>query len=77
MTTPPNTPIEPISLPDPERALDLRALELRALDPDDLLRDDDPLPLPLFDSAISILLQACSATSGWAPHYFMPAAAAT
>ena len=38
--------------PDP-----LRELEPRALEPDDLLRDDDPPPLPLFDSAMPILLR--------------------
>jgi hypothetical protein len=55
---------------DPElRALDFRALdplrdpdplEPRALEPDDLLRDDDPPPLPLFDSAMPILPQKLS-----------------
>jgi hypothetical protein len=59
--------------------LRLRELALELLRPlEDLLRDeDDPPPLPLFASAISILLKGLSATSGWAPHYFMPAAAVT
>ena len=56
----------------------LRLRELELLRPlEDLLRDDEPPPLPLFDSAISILLKALPATSGWAPHYFMPAVAVT
>jgi hypothetical protein len=57
------------------RELDaLRELEPRALEPDDLLRDDDPPPLPLFDSAMSILL-SCHARC--APHYRMPTTAVT
>jgi hypothetical protein len=56
-----------------------RLLEPELLRPlEDLLRDeDDPPPLPLFDSAISILLKARVGASGWAPHYLMPAAAVT
>jgi hypothetical protein len=98
-----------VELPDPERALDLRAVEpelrelaldLRAPDPelrelelllrelelllrddpplDDLLRDDDdPLPLPLFDSAIPFLLRSLSLHARCAPHYRMPKLAVT
>jgi hypothetical protein len=57
------------------RELDaLRELEPRALEPDALLRGDDPPPLPLFDSAMSILL-SCQARC--APHYRMPTTAVT
>jgi hypothetical protein len=67
-------------LPDALPPLRLRELELELelLRPlEDFLRGDDPPPLPLFDSAISLLLKGLSATSGWATHYFMPAAAVT
>jgi hypothetical protein len=76
-----------------ELALDLRAVEpeLRELelprevallreDPplDDRLRDDDdPLPLPLFDSAIPFLLESLSLHTRCAPHYRMPTLAVT
>jgi hypothetical protein len=66
----------------------LRALEPRELDPDDLradpppderLRDDEePLLLPLFDSAIAfLLLRSLQLHFCCAPHYFMRAAAVT
>ena len=74
------------------RELELRALDARELEPRelalrelpldfrvpelDLLRDD-PLPLPLFESAIAILLRSSWAHRGCAPHYFMPAVAVT
>jgi hypothetical protein len=66
---------------DPElRELELRELELPREDPppDDLLRDDDdPLPLPLFDSAIPFLLESLSLHARCAPHYRMPTLAVT
>jgi acetylornithine deacetylase/succinyl-diaminopimelate desuccinylase-like protein len=69
------------------RELELRELELRELDPDDLrpepppdarLRDDeDPLLLPLFDSAIAfLLLRSLQLCRCCAPHY-MPTVAVT
>jgi hypothetical protein len=66
----------PLDALPPVRPLELELELLRPLE--ELLRDDeDPPPLPLFDSAISILLKARVGASGWAPHYFMPAAAVT
>jgi hypothetical protein len=66
----------------------LRELEPRELDPDDLradpppderLRDDEePLLLPLFDSAIAfLLLRSSQLHCRCAPHYFMPTVAVT
>jgi hypothetical protein len=72
--------------PAPLRALELRELEPRALDPDDLredpppddlLRDDeDPLPLPRFDSAIAFLLRSLPLHRSCARDY-MPTLAVT
>ena len=92
--------------PDDLRAVDLRAVDFRALDPllrelallrelepreldpddlradpppDERLRDDEePLPLPLFDSAIAfLLLRSSQLHCRCAPHYFMPRATVT
>jgi hypothetical protein len=71
---------------DPElRVLELRALEPRALDPDDFREDppldarlrDDPPPLPLVVSAIALLLRSFPATPRCGPHYLMPNDAVT
>jgi hypothetical protein len=85
--------------PDPERALDLRAVDpeprelaaglraagLRVVEADDFRvddplerrREDDPPPLPLFDSAMLSSSEAFSTAPTTGSHYVMPRAAVT